>query len=132
MDKKALDHMIIVKDLNGVDSNLSIKGDIINAITKMIDSVPVTKYNRCNNMTLYMSNNIASEITSPARIYNDIPESVYMQKTFGKKDKDNRKIGEFVISDDILVDDVDIKGEHDRMLLYCINIIVFTEQIIFK
>lgn len=108
-----------VIDLNGTDSNLVTKGDIWEAIVKMVDAIPFAMREEAPPMILLMSENISKNAKAPNRIYQDKVEWDFIHDYFiGEKSVDARRIGEVRITNKILLSGTDTKGTHDRMALY--------------
>jgi hypothetical protein len=107
-----------VVDLAGGASNLATKGYIWAGIKKMIDAIPFRKRESSPPMLLYMSENLASKLSAPDRVYMDMLERDFIYKTFvGPEALPGRKIGQIIVTDKILVYGTDTAGTNDRMLL---------------
>jgi hypothetical protein len=108
-----------VVDLNGVDSNLSTKGDIWKGINKMIDAIPFAMREEGPPMVLLMSENIAKNAKAPDRIYQDKLEWDFIyENLIGPMALEGRKIGTVRVTNKILVSGTDTLGTNDRMALY--------------
>lgn len=120
-----------MQNLNGTDSNLATKGYIWAAIKKMVDGIPFAMREEGPDMLLYMTENLASKVSAPDRIYNDKVEWDFIYDTFmGPKALPGRKIGKTIVTNKIAAeatdntdgdnaDTVDTAGTHDRMMLIC-------------
>lgn len=107
-----------VTALNGSDSNLATKGYIWKGIKKMMDAIPFRKRESAPPMLLYMSENIASNLGAPDRVYQDMLEKDFIWKVFiGDEALLGRKIGQIIVTDKILVKGTDTAGTEDRMIL---------------
>jgi len=107
-----------VVDLNGTDSNLATKGYIWAGIKKMVDAVPFRKRESSPSMLLYLSENLASKLDAPDRVYQDMLEKDFIYKTFMSAEAfPGRRIGQIIVTDKILVEGTDTAGTHDRMVL---------------
>ena len=104
--------------LNGADSNLATKGYIWKGIKKMVDAPAFRIRESSPPMILYMSENIASVLDAPDRVYQDMLEKDFIYKTFLSDEAfKGRRIGQIIVTDKILVKGTDTAGTHDRMIL---------------
>lgn len=112
-----------ITSLNGVDSNLEVKGDIWKAFNKMIDAIPLGMRQSSEPMICLISENLLVKATAPDRIYLQDIEWDYIKKyLMGERAEVGRKINPVVrITNDILVAGTDTKGTHDRIALYVPN-----------
>lgn len=107
-----------VIDLNGIDSNLEVKGDIWAGINKMIDAIPFAMRKEGPPMLLYVTENLYKNSAAPDRIYQDKVEYDFIHEFLvGPKALPGRKIGKIIVTDKILVAGTDTKGTNDRMIL---------------
>ena len=108
-----------VPTLNGVDNNLSTKGDIWKAIVKMIDTIPFALREEGPPMILMMSEHLAASAKAPDRIYQDKVEWDFIyENLIGPKAVEARKIGTVRITNKILLSGTDVLGTNDRIALY--------------
>jgi len=111
-----------VIDLNGTDSNLSTKSDIWAAIKKLLDTIPLAKRQKSPPVLLYMSENLASNLGAPDRVYTDVVEQDFIKRIYmGAEALFGRKIGKIIITNEILVDGTDTLGTNDRLLMVVPN-----------
>lgn len=112
-----------VANLNGVDSNLSTKGDIWKALNKMIDSIPLGMRQSSGPMELVMSENIYKNAAAPDRIYlNEVEWDYIRSYLMGKNSLKDRRINPDVkISNRMLLAGTDTIVTNDRMALYVPN-----------
>jgi len=107
-----------VEDLDGSDSNLSTKGDIWKGINKMIDAIPLRLRVNAPPMLLFGSENIIKNAKAPDRVYNDAVEWDFITRTLmGELAPRGRRIGQVIITNNILVQGTDTLGTHDRLML---------------
>lgn len=108
-----------VIDLNGSDSNLITKGDIWEAINKVIDAIPFAMREEGPPMTMLWSENIAKIVQGPKRIYQDKIEWDFIKsELMGENAQEARKIGKVRVTNKILVSGTDTLGTHDRIAIY--------------
>ena len=108
-----------VANLNGTDSNLITKGDIWEAINKMIDTIPFAMREEGPPMIMLWSENIAKTVQGPKRIYQDKIEWDFIKsELMGENAQEARKIGSVRVTNKLLVSGTDTKGTHDRIALY--------------
>jgi hypothetical protein len=117
------DQATSITNLNAVDSNLEVKGDIWKAFNKMIDAIPLGMRQASEPMICLISENLLVKATAPDRIYLQDIEWDYIKKyLMGERAEVGRKINPNVrITNDILVAGTDTKGTHDRIALYVPN-----------
>lgn len=117
------DQATSITNLNAVDSNLEVKGDIWKAFNKMIDAIPLGMRQSSEPMICLISENLLVKATAPDRIYLQDIEWDYIKKyLMGERAEVGRKINPVVrITNDILVAGTDTKGTHDRIALYVPN-----------
>ncbi len=121
-----------VVDLNGVDSNLSTKSDIWAAIKKFLDTIPLAKRQKSPPAILYMSENLASELGAPDRIYTDVVEQDFIKRIYmGAQALFGRKIGKIIITNEILIKGTDTLGTNDRLLMLLPNV-DFVARVIYQ
>ena len=106
--------------LNGVDSNLSNKGDGWKALNKMIDTIPLGMRQASPPMELVMSEHIYKMLSAPDRVYlEDVEWDYIVRYLMGDRALKDRKINPDVkISNKLLVAGTDTLGVNNRMALY--------------
>ncbi len=126
-----LGQLTSIENLNGTDSNLSVKGHIWKGIVKMINGIPFAMREEGPPMLLYVSSNLYEKLISPDRIYMDSQELDFIKNNLmSAQTPKGFKIGKIIVTDKILAeatdntdgenaDTVDTQGTHDRMLLIC-------------
>jgi len=109
--------------LNGVDSNLSTKGDIWKAINLLIDTIPLGMRQQSPPMELVMSEHIYKLASAPDRVYLQDIEWDYIKKyLMGEGALQSRRINpEVQITNKLLVAGTDTIVTNDRMALYVPN-----------
>lgn len=112
-----------VANLNGVDSNLSTKGDIWKALNLMIDTIPLGMRQQSPPMELVMSEHVYKIASDPNRVYlQDIEWDYIMKYLMGERALKSRKINPNVqISNNMLLAGTDTIVTNDRMALYVPN-----------
>lgn len=109
----------LATNLNGTDSNLATKGDIWKAIDTMMNAIPFRMRKHGPSMVLIGSENVMRKARQPDRIYQDKVEWNFIHDTFsGPEALIGNRIGQYVVTNKILVDGTDTKGTHDRLILF--------------
>jgi len=107
-----------VEDLNGTDSNLSTKGDIIKGVNKMIDAIPLRIRQNAPPMKMLVSENLVANGNDGDHIYIEKTEIDLLREKFVTNPIKNRAISEIIITDKILVTGTDTKGTNDRIVIF--------------
>ena len=116
------DQATSVTNLNDVDSNLEVKGDIWKALNKMIDTIPLGMRQSSPPMELVMSEHIYKMASDPNRVYlNDIEWDYIKKYLMGENALKSRKINPDVKISNMMLDSGDTEITHDRMALYVPN-----------
>ncbi len=111
-----------VTNLNGVDSNLTEKGDIWKALNKMIDTIPLGMRQSSPPMELVMSENVYKRASHPDRVYLQDIEWDYIKKyLMGDSSLKSRKINPDVKISNAMLLSTDTIITNDRMALYVPN-----------
>ena len=111
-----------VANLNGVDSNLSTKGDIWKALNLMVDTIPLGMRQQSPPMELVMSEHIYKIASAPDRVYLQDIEWDYIKKyLMGEGALKSRKINPNVQICNNMLASSDTIVTNDRMALYVPN-----------